>query len=66
MKRMLVNDLFLVEEAQDAYREGEEAVVKLGKRLMALIQEQAARIQELEARFNKGSPTLASHRRLMG
>jgi len=62
MKDMPERDLFLPEEVQDAYREGEEAVAKMVKRLMALIQEQAiqiqkqaARIQELEARTNKDS-----------
>jgi len=62
MKRMPESDLFMPNEVQDAYREGEEAVAKLVKRLMALIQEQAvqiqeqaARIQELEARLNKDS-----------
>ena len=62
MKRMPESDLFMPNEVQDAYCEGEEAVAKLVKRLMALIQEQAvqiqeqvARIQELEARLNKDS-----------
>jgi transposase len=55
MKRMPESDLDLPDEMQDAYREGEEAVAKLFKRLMALIQEQAVRIQELEARLNKDS-----------
>jgi len=43
------------EEVRAAYREGEEAVVKLFMGLEAKYQELEARIKELEARLNKDS-----------
>ena len=43
------------DEVRAAYREGEEAVVKLFMGLVVLYQEQEARIRDLEARLNKDS-----------
>jgi len=43
------------DEVRAAYREGEEAVVKLLMGLVAMYQVQEVRIRELEARLNKDS-----------
>ena len=52
---MAETDLPKPDEIRAAYREGEEAVVKLFMGLEAKYQELEARIKELEARLNKDS-----------
>ena len=55
MESMSETHLPKPEEVRAAYREGEEAVVRLVIELVALYQEQEARIRDLEARQNKDS-----------
>jgi transposase len=55
MENMSESHLPKPDEVRAAYREGEEAVVKLFMGLVAKYQEQEARIQGLEARLNKDS-----------
>lgn len=55
MEEMTETRLPMPDDVRAAYREGEEAVVRLVMGLLALYQVQEARIQELEARLNKDS-----------
>ena len=55
MESMTETRLPMPDEVRAAYREGEEAVVRLVMGMVALYQVQEARIQELEARLNKDS-----------
>jgi transposase len=55
MESMTETRLPMPDEVRAAYREGEEAVVRLVMGMVALYQVQEARIQALEARLNKDS-----------
>ena len=55
MESMPETHLPTLDEVRTAYREGEEAIVRLFIGLVELYQMQEARLQELEARQNKDS-----------